>query len=1370
LGDYLRFLFLVTFLIFSQFTYAFVFNKSELRNSSYGKLSKIRNIYINLLFGLERERPIFNRVVDDKVTSSFSDFFDIDAYARAGETCFYAGWPSEIDGIECRKPKGKSCQSGGVSCNPVLFGDTCILVSSRYENLTSKCERNSKRDPFDSRSDLSSEDFLQLQREVVNFCGKNKKKLASCNKFIDELVKIKDAHDVATGLGSYRGIIDLIDDLNKESFEGQCQKYENKTICPQVLTESLEDIYHNGTVGAVNVIDQNVRKAFNYLSGDDSVVSDFRDPRASCNGIENLDANLEEIDSALKIAYPSYPILDEIAGDCVNDITVKSSIESGRKNKDVALAKSYMKIDYAKKKEQIEGAYFNLVEGQMQIAQMLGEKMSSCSLIQVESAKKYCDEVSACGSRQGDAAFSVKLEEVVQVFEQVRFLERYLTSEELNDDEKIQVKEQIENIINVNPLLKGDFLRKLRDKYTANDKEVPIAIMKDGLISQLKDSSKKIKDKFKQLSKADLCLSGQSSNCDDFNKTMKSISFNKNDVGYPFNKDLSSAMNFYSCIENQKENRDVANEVLDDVAIGVALSFTPMVAVNAIKLSAMAARVARTGASVTKSISNTNKVVLAGDVSYSGIDAGLHFSSCKKAEEDIRGYSGKRINSCEDISLRLVSTSNTSRCASQAAISMALIGLPVASIPAFRFAKGKIKARTISNIEKPTDVDFDFIPESTNPVSRSRVDSIKAPSNSKYVDVSDDVDRDLFLIEKGFNTSEISAINRAKFFRGDQASQMQVDYLAKAGIDGRTVLALQEKGALAVKDSRYLSLTTQDRIRNTSIRPNSVVSVLDGGENLVNGVIVKLEGNFALVKTWSNGFEGIVTVAKDKLFNPILAKRSVLVQDELGGYKELVIETTNMNFVKIEGYAQPLPLSSLKIKPNLTRTKIGRKDFKYAEDDTVLKLQEDLGEIRDFFRNNKDVEAPAELVLKNNEMINESRALLNNQGVETTVLKDEIGALSLRIDGVREGGNPIAEVYIRAQKRFNSLKLTVSPIDTAKRGARGFNSTNSSRTEIGPEALIDLLSGKKNTTALHELRHQMYNSNRMASKASIYDTRIISKGDDATTDLYGRTKARLKKDDRLAYDNSMSLEEIYTHASDSWNLSKGLRNKNSFEAGEILLKLGEKSARLADLSKNSREMFKSVLKSLRNDSDYLIKQEYTMGGPALLKDEFGRVLALKVPPGVSAKLKILDDENFAIKNINKEDIEYLRKVAANFVPETKAKLENLLGYIEKNGRIVTSEDLKLFYENLDKFKYRESYNYLIKMTKERYAREFVLPAFQSTGNSVYRSFGEIQAFAVSLNDKVREAKRLIDSGDYPEELLGEIEVLSTKVGRLVRGK
>jgi hypothetical protein len=1349
-----------------------------LENSSYNKINAIYQSYVSFFIRMERD-SIHDKDFGAKNKIKKHVYLDLlfpKAVATAGvKPCFFGTWESGINiKGKCEHPGNyprsgykSNCGVGKFQCNPTFFGGgVCVEVDSQYTNLTNACFKNSGGSLADVKERISGDNFQEVQKTVKRICEVQNNIYDACDLLNTAVKDIAAARDTSPSLnGLVDGLGDTLDNINPVVRKKSCFEFNQVSECPGVLKESLGDMYWNGTVGAINVVDQNVRHFYRYVTNDDTKVSDFRDPRAACSHSEKLTGKEEDITSALQKEFPEDFQLKDFAPGCFSNEEVNEEIENGRKGEDLKLAKAYMQIDFNKKNQRIKKAYKDLLDAHTQIGNLVETDKMNCKDIKNPTSSNYCEKLNACHGKSGNR-FQDKLDETSLAFEQIRHLEMLKKDRSQTQQIRAQAQDGINQLLEIYPLLKGKHLARLRSQFSAKGKEIPANVLKTRVQRQLNDSKDKIVQKMKDLDRAQDCLIGQGENCKDFEKIMTSINYGKDYSGGPKDKHLRTANGFYSCVENMKEARNEANAILDDIAIGIALSFTPMVAVNAIKLAATASRTIKAASQSGKLAKNAHLGAFAADMGYSVGMGVSEYNRCSEYERDLKAYDGKELNQCSDIDMKMVSASNVSRCTSQAVLTAALIGGPVAALPVVKFAAKRFKGRKPSST-KPGGPEINGNAVYDN---KSNMSTLSAKAQLAYgkikdrfkggtKDVLDDFAKEEYLLKQGYSLEQVDAVTRASLVRGDNTKAIQDQVLSAAGFDKKSIKLLRSNGLLNVSDARIERMTTIPKMVNARVRTGGFVSIVGPDGNIINGRVMADLGGGRFKVGYPFGDKNYSKeILADDIYQPIAVGKSVLFEDPKGGISEHVVERVTGRAVKFKDREGLISFSELGLKPRTSNIS-GARTSEYM---SAFKAKDYTDEIERLktLHPGKDGPVSPQYAEANNRLMLKIQKELKDQGVHASTFKDDDGTISLVFDSVEKGGNNVASLYLRASERFNSQKLTFSLSDNFRQGFMGFNAGDGSRTELGYETVVKMLKGQKNTTALHELRHQMYHSDRVSGKVSMYDIRIRAP-EGSSMDLHGGIGEGMTEQ---FYGKYMSLEELYTHSSDAWNAGKGLARMNMVDRANTIMDMNKKVGGLARLSNNTANLAASIRTTANKDPlSYLSKQQ-VYGDMMHMSDSAGRTMTMRIPQR-SAKLMTggaYNPEN-VLGIMNNLDLQEVVRGAANLNPEAKRRVVDLANKLSVHTGKMTPELASQITRDMERFDMLPEFNYITEAVSKNIQTKELIPSLAATLNKVETSSREIGRQALELYTATK-GKTIVSREDA-----ADITEAATNLGKLVRG-
>lgn len=678
------------------------FTEKEVSNYSIAKRMAIYNAYIKFQILDERNSPIlrvssYSFGTKDKIEIFTGLFFPEDAYANGANKCFYGTYPSQIVNQSCEHPAKvpssgykSSCAQNEFQCNPTLFKQgTCVENAGPYQNLTDACIKQGKLSPSEIEDLVISPKFRKYQNSVLEYCNQQKQS-SDCmdlEKKLDEIVRADDSIKAGPIV---RDVQEIIQSVNKPTLNRDCFATQEINRCPQVIADSLDNVYSNGVVGAIN-----------YVFSDGK----FKDPRSVCQSSLPKDIDIVKLKSELKERFPNDDLLSQFAQKC--DSIALSKVEDGRKETDSTVAPAYMMVDYNMKSEKIQKSINDLMESKANLDATLDENSFNCSEFKGSySNASHCLDLKACNLGKANELFDQKLDSTASAVEAARKIQdelhkittkiaglgygSYMNAGEATElfARQKELKAQQNVILDSNPILRGKHFKRIMSKsratsnsYSSYSRPAPEPTRDEigkALRLQMKESSKEIDGLVNDYQRALQCLKGQRTSCSDFDKIIKRANYNTNNTMDLKSPNLNKFNNFYSCVEGSKQNRDEADEVLIDVGVSIALSFTPLFAVNVLK-------VAVTASKVIKATSTINKGALAADAVFAGNQTMKVYDACKEAEVTFLQTPKSEVRSCSDRMKEGLAATNMDRCRTQAAFSAALAAPIILS--SFKLAK-----------------------------------------------------------------------------------------------------------------------------------------------------------------------------------------------------------------------------------------------------------------------------------------------------------------------------------------------------------------------------------------------------------------------------------------------------------------------------------------------------------------------------------------------------------------------------------------------------------------------------------------------------------------------------------------------------------
>jgi hypothetical protein len=448
--------------------------------------------------------------------------------------------------------------------------------------------------------------------------------------------------------------------------------------CPMAIIDSYKDIYRRGTVGVIN-----------------QIVSDgsLKNPRTVCatGADQALKIKTTDLYSELHSQYPDSKQLAQVSTACDTGIDV---------DKNNNLAANFMAYDFNYKTDAIRSALTELLNSKAQINAMIANDSDiDCQKIEIEDVKKHCEELKNCSPQNRNHLTEMKTEELTHILTTLNVeikthndsINR-LTDKEKIKEAKLKKEALINGVIDLNPILKGERFKKIIKNSLMESDNAKVAAIKpidvaNAFKAQLIISQKNIQKKISDYNSAYQCLIGKNNTCEHLNDLIKESQYKNKDIENFKKPALASIANFYNCVENIADNRNVADKVVNESLIGSALTLTPFALVSGAKLAVTAARAANAASKIVRVEGAVNSANIAANVAYGGYQSKEVYDQCKAVENEFIGLVPEQAAfSCENIDNILINKSNSTKCSTQALISAAALA-PLAAPSAFRLAK-----------------------------------------------------------------------------------------------------------------------------------------------------------------------------------------------------------------------------------------------------------------------------------------------------------------------------------------------------------------------------------------------------------------------------------------------------------------------------------------------------------------------------------------------------------------------------------------------------------------------------------------------------------------------------------------------------------
>ena len=402
--------------------------------------------------------------------------------------------------------------------------------------------------------------------------------------------------------------------------------------------------------------------------------------------------------------------------------------------------------------------------------------------------------------------------------------------------------------------------------------------------------------------------------------------------------------------------------------------------------------------------------------------------------------------------------------------------------------------------------------------------------------------------------------------------------LEKLGLNPSKIALLQQMGVFDLSPYRYRWLTGLFPMKTIQIRPGVRVSIPNREGYLVSAVIDHTEGNRAYLTLDFSQLQEIRPFAD--IYHPIIPHKLVLYTEEENAIPHIakIQDVASDGTVSLNVFPKEkrLPMEKLQLI-GLEQTKTGGQDFsrKLSRGD-IKKLWSAFKGIKDLY-DGHDFHG---FIKANNRFMATVNALLQEQGIFSSIYWNHNGIWNLHIDGVHQNGNRVARKYQRMLEEQGYLRATFSIVDPMSIRARAFYRPSRTRVEFGVASILKLLEGRFHSNAFHEIRHLMRDQKNKTNRRTIFNYEFISYLELRGRDFYGRSN--FLRGEKMPFQNYFSYDELYTISSDIVYLAKKLRlvRKGKIEGDEkkLLNSIYFNVSKLYATNRNVTNLVNAVLK------------------------------------------------------------------------------------------------------------------------------------------------------------------------------------------------
>ncbi len=911
------------------------YSKSEIKYMPILKLQIIDNQYRNFFVRYEhisgyKLQPSLKKLKKTSFIKVIDQFLIQEACAAGsvrGEICFFGGRRSSVNNGYCSRPANSTCNDGSFKCDQSLFGGVCVDPNPpAFANLTDSCNEKFKQEkgeetPEDLRNRLGDDNFQRIQNEVKEFCALNYSIYDACDTLKEKLnileTDFPKIEPISTNTAAETAINSLAEFGKIGKAIEHCLDPKVTNTCPQLLIDSFNDTYSGGVVGFVNKTDNIIRGIFG------ATTNDLSTPASVCNSLadraKSSDPKSLSKDFSEGLKTKADFSFDEFASSCFE--------ESNNLEEDSKLGKNYMIADFNNKRAKLRDGLLSDIESRNTLDQILGYTSDGPEVCLkkygIEEVAKRCVIASKCGP--SNTAMEEKVELTVSALEKIDELEKQKKNIKSGSKAKAEAakkkRAEIQKVINETletvPWVKGKYFSKELDNIKSGSSYNKSKV-KNALTKQFEEERNKLSEKMQEKSQAYKCLTGERNDCDydDVKKTLSNIP-NFGQTSGLKTQAAKDNQSYYNCIENIKEARDDANEVLNSVAVSLGTMVIPGGAV------VLAARVAKLGANVAKAnraknaLSAVDKQRKASMITSGGSDLAYEgystYNFCQDVNEQLNSLNSqitKDANYCENAQLRHSLVSRQAECNMAIVTSLLFAGASTAggAVVSKYFIKNKPK-RVASEKSPSNNLNSNT---STSAATTRGPSSIDKPSTTSKTSPEDLKDGDLVLLQSKdgkLETGKVKVGNKSgeKTFvvdKGDGRGQIvKRDEILepltsgkkvtidddKIGLKGGTIKEVTPNGNAIVTVKNRLGLNKDVTVSLDSIRKpiksGQRVSIKSKRNGKVNGTITEVLPNGKQVKVeyTINGKKKVETVALDKLNDPINLNDTVKISTNIGG-------------------------------------------------------------------------------------------------------------------------------------------------------------------------------------------------------------------------------------------------------------------------------------------------------------------------------------------------------------------------------------------------------------------------------------------------------------------------------------------------------
>lgn len=1105
-----------------------------------------------------------------------------------------------------------------------------------------------------------------------------------------------------------------ISEINSSSVK--CESNLDVYYCPSYYKKNYLDIYNTGYVGFLSL-----------LAGEKNISNAML---ACKSAAPNADFDYKKVQKQLQDENLLDPYFIKIQEQCQQEEV------RGKTNSD--LAKSYHALHYARSKESIDIALDDLLKMQADINLYAPKKYNTnCASLNLESSKENCNKLKGLSECKAEDLLNKEIDTNFSIFN------TYLKAKKQNDSALVQALETS------NPFLMGEHHKNMAKFYSKpsskkeGGKNLDKEKYKISYLLDLEKQQKNINTKIEEMNSAILCLRAQKPNCD-LEQTDKNIA-TANLIAGNRNKNIIPEQarqldDYYQCTKQIKQARNEADEIIEPALLSSLFAGGPRIVMAGLNLTLKATKTTK-GILQTKATQNSLNAGDAAATGYGAANIQQAFANCKNKHSEIlqnQSIDNYNCNERQQVKHKLI---DTSACTNEILVNIASVSPLIFSIKNLVKASQNLDSNffnAIKNTDSATNTSPSSAGKMLNPEQLAKeTQSFKTYAETSY---SDEYSRAQTMLKMKSLTSNQELQIKSLVYENLQPAELKKK-LKSIGLDDKQIDSLTKSDFFQLDPKEYERLSTRAPMNPSKIKAGNIVSISNEKGFLYHVRVDKIVDGKVYLKNMDNSSIN-KAFEKNEIYKSLSAGDEIIIKRKLGdtSIKQLVkIQSIDSNgMINIVYNNKPLKFSMAQLnqKPGsvLTTSKADLSPSLGPVEYSSLRLQ--INNIKKRFVANQN---NPKLLSQNNKLMQDLQSSLRQQGISSSIVPstDKPGFWNLQINGAHENGNKIARMYLRQANRVDAKSITVSMVDNLLLHSDGFRAGDG-RVEIGINATLDMLMKNKNTTATHELRHQMLATDKEEYANSPFSGQLNSEASDL--DLYGTAITDSKSINENFYSEYMSLEEFYTHSSDSSNIARTITdNTNSIKTSK-LNQLADNISGLERIGANTKEVTQHILDNFDTSFDkaYAFRKDQVY-----LYDANNRQLSIHID---ASTRQLLEGDTSSLKEV---DYQNTLKQMQNLPADIQTQMNSHLNFVRKKPTEKQMDAYidRLIDENKGGLATWSYFNEKLRESARNKAKESIrakVMQIQSSAAQITQSAEQIQSQIANTNNSAQSAKQIQD--------------------------